>query len=77
MRAILVGADIANVASSLLMNSIDKLTQIIRETEELMDELEVSSLQDVKGSLSLQSYVEPTAFERASYIKLLQSYGRI
>lgn len=77
LRAILVGADIANVASALLMTGIGKLTQIIRETEELMDELEISSVQDLKGSLSLQNYVEPTAFERASYIKLLQSYGRI
>ncbi len=77
LKAVMVGADIANVASALLMNNIEKLTQIIRETEQLMDELEIPSIQNLKGSLSLQNYVEPTAFERASYIKLLQSYGRI
>jgi dihydroorotate dehydrogenase (fumarate) len=77
LKSIMVGADIANVASVLLMNSIDKLTQIIRETEELMDDLEIASFENLKGVLSLQNYVEPTAFERASYIKLLQSFGRI
>jgi dihydroorotate dehydrogenase (fumarate) len=77
LKAIMVGADVANVASALLMNSIEKLTQIIQETEQLMDELEIDSVENLKGVLSLQNYVEPTAFERASYIKLLQSFGRI
>ena len=77
LKAIMVGADIANVASVLLKNSIEKLSEIIRDTENLMEELEISSIRDLKGSMSLQNYVEPTAFERASYIKLLQSFGRI
>ena len=41
-----------------------------------LDERGFDSVQALKGHLSLQSYVEPWAFERASYLKLLQSYGR-
>jgi hypothetical protein len=36
-----------------------------------------SVLADIRGSLSLLEQVEPTAYERAGYVKLLQSYGRI
>ena len=77
LKAIMVGADVANVASTLLANGVGRLTQILQEAEALLEKLEVTSLNSLKGSLSLQNYVEPTAFERASYIKLLQSFGRI
>jgi hypothetical protein len=42
-----------------------------------MDHLEMKSISEIKGDLSLENYAEPAAFERTSYIKLLQSYKRI
>lgn len=77
LKAILAGADIACVASALLADGIGKLKDIVKETEQLLEQMEVGKISELKGRLSLQNYVEPTAFERASYIKLLQSYGRI
>jgi dihydroorotate dehydrogenase (fumarate) len=77
LKAILAGADIANVCSVLLQGGIDKLKEIREGTAQLMDRLEMDSLSGIRGNLSLKNYVEPTAFERASYIKLLQGYGRI
>lgn len=77
LKAILVGADVAQVCSVLLKGGVGKLTEIVRELGALMDKLGMASIESVRGRLSLQSHVEPTAFERTSYIKLLQSFGRI
>lgn len=77
IKAVMVGADIANVCSVLLMHGIEKLDEIVKNLDVRMDEIGASSIEELKGSMSLGNYVEPTAFERSSYIKLLQSYGRI
>jgi dihydroorotate dehydrogenase (fumarate) len=77
LKAIMAGADIANVCSVLLRQGIDKQKELIEGTAHLMEKYEIDSLASIRGSMSLEHYVEPTAFERASYIKLLQGYGRI
>ncbi len=77
LKAILAGADVANVCSVLLAEGVERLGGILKETEQLLDELGAGSVADVRGDVSLEAYVEPTAFERGSYIQLLQSYGRI
>lgn len=77
LKAMMAGADIANVCSVLLENGIDELGKILADLGARMDALDIESIKSLRGSLSLQEYVEPLAFERASYIKLLQSYGRI
>jgi dihydroorotate dehydrogenase (fumarate) len=77
LKAILAGADVANVCSLLLREGIDRLSDLLKETDELLDALGMESVSGIRGSLSLENYAEPAAFERASYIKLLQSYKRI
>ena len=77
VKALLAGADVTNVCSVLLREGIGRLKSLIEETNELLDILGMESVSSIRGTLSLQNYAEPAAFERASYIKLLQSYGRI
>lgn len=76
LKAIMAGADVANVCSVLLKEGIGKISELVQGLGDRMDAKGIESIGDVKGNLSLQSYVEPWAFERASYLKLLQSYGR-
>ena len=76
LKAVMAGADVANVCSVLLKEGIGKITELLDGVTRRLDEKGHSSLEELKGNLSLQSYVEPWAFERASYLKLLQSYGR-
>lgn len=77
LKAILAGANVANVCSVLLSEGVGRLSGIITEAEELLDSLGADSFEALRGEVSLESYVEPTAFERGSYIQLLQNYGRI
>jgi dihydroorotate dehydrogenase (fumarate) len=76
LKAMLAGADIANVCSVLLKEGIGKIGELVQGLARRMEEKDIKSIKALQGSLSLQSYVEPWAFERASYLKLLQSYGR-
>lgn len=77
VKSIMAGADVANVCSVLLREGIDRLSSLLKETNELMDILGIDSVSSMRGSMSLENYAEPAAFERASYIKLLQGYKRI
>lgn len=76
LKAIMAGADVANVCSVLLKEGIGKISELVQGLSGRLDEKGVESVEQVKGKLSLASYVEPWAFERASYLKLLHSYGR-
>jgi dihydroorotate dehydrogenase (fumarate) len=76
MKALMAGADIANVCSVLLKEGVGKIGELVQGLAHRMEEKGFKSVEALKGSLSLQSYVEPWAFERASYLRLLQSYGR-
>ena len=77
LKSLLAGADVANVCSVLLREGVGKMKELVDGTAQLMDELEIDSVPAMKGSMSLEQYAEPAAFERASYIKLLQGYGRL
>jgi dihydroorotate dehydrogenase (fumarate) len=76
LKAIMAGADVANVCSVLLREGVGKISKLVQGLADRMDQKGIKSVGELKGNLSLQSYVEPWAFERASYLKLLQSYGR-
>jgi dihydroorotate dehydrogenase (fumarate) len=76
LKAVMAGADVANVCSVLLKEGISKITELVAGVSQKLDEKGLKSLGEIKGNMSLQSYVEPWAFERAGYLKLLQSYGR-
>ncbi len=77
LRAVLAGADVANVCSVLLKEGIGQLEVLVQDLADRVEALDVGSIGAIKGSLSLENYVEPAALERGSYVKLLHSYGRI
>jgi len=74
VKAILVGADVAMACSALLKEGVEYISDLIKGVYAWMDDKGYESLSDFKGKLSLKSYVEPAAFERGSYMKLLNSY---
>ncbi|HPR63666.1 MAG TPA: dihydroorotate dehydrogenase-like protein [Thermoanaerobaculia bacterium] len=75
-RMILAGADVAQVCSVLLQKGIDQIGTVIGELASWMEDHEYTSVKEMKGALSQQSCPDPTAFERANYMKTLMSYPR-
>jgi dihydroorotate dehydrogenase (fumarate) len=74
IKMILAGADVAMMASVLLVKGVEELRNIRANILEWMDRNECDSIEKMKGSMSSASVAEPAAFERANYLKILQSY---
>ncbi|MEG8947242.1 dihydroorotate dehydrogenase-like protein [Rosettibacter firmus] len=74
IKVIMAGADVAMVCSELLMHGIGRIKEMLKGLENWMEENGYNSIQMMKGSMSQKSVAVPSAFERANYMKMLQSY---
>ena len=74
LKAMMVGSDVAMVCSELLANGIERISEILRDLEAWMEKNEYSSIDMMKGSMSQKSVADPAAFERANYMKALNSF---
>jgi len=74
LKMVMAGADIAMLCSTLLKNGIDHAGQILRGVVQWMEEHEYESVEQMKGSMSQKSSPNPSAFERANYLKALRTY---
>ena len=74
VKAVMAGADIANVCSVLLAEGIERIGTLVDALSKWMDARGYASVSEMKGILSQKSVAEPAAFERANYIKTLQAF---
>jgi dihydroorotate dehydrogenase (fumarate) len=72
VKAILAGASVVQVVSSLLKQNPAHIRTLLAGLEQWMQEKEYSSVSQMRGALSLQNCPDPAAFERANYLKILQ-----
>jgi len=73
IKYILAGADVVMTASSLYKNGIPYLKTMNRELYDWMYRMGFGSVDAFKGSMSQQHIADPTAYERANYIKILDA----
>jgi len=74
LKAMMAGAKVAMMASNLLHNGEQALGPILSGLEAWMNEREYESIRQMQGSMSQKSVREPEAFERANYMKVLNSF---
>src|SRR5215813_1554825 len=74
LKGLMAGAKVTMMASELLQNGVRRIKEVLREVEVWMDEHEYGSVAQMIGSMSQQHCAEPAAFERANYMKTLDSY---
>ena len=74
LKMIMAGADAVMMCSALLMHGPNHVSEVKRGMLEWMEEHEYESIEMMKGSMSQRNCAEPAAFERANYIKVLESY---
>jgi len=74
LKAVMAGANVAMMTSTLLENGTDQFTHILRDLHRWMEEHEYESIAQMRGSMSQQAVAEPAAFERANYMKVLNSF---
>ena len=75
VKVLLAGADVAMMASALLVHGPNYLATVLAETDAWLDGHDYESVAQMKGSLSQASSPDPAAFERAHYMKALVSYS--
>jgi dihydroorotate dehydrogenase (fumarate) len=74
VKACMAGASVTMITSELLEKGIRRLPILLSEVEEWMTNHEYESVKQMQGSLSQKSVKEPAAFERANYMKVLNSF---
>lgn len=74
LKTLMAGADVAQLCSVLLRKGPEELANILAGMRTWMAEHDYESVTQLKGSLSQKSCPNPTAFERANYMKALNSY---
>ena len=74
LKLLLAGADCVMLASSLLTRGPGHVEALVRGVQAWLSDREYSSVAQMKGSLSQQACPDPDAFERANYMRALQSY---
>ncbi|HXV43249.1 MAG TPA: dihydroorotate dehydrogenase-like protein, partial [Anaerolineae bacterium] len=74
LKGLMAGANVTMMTSELLQNGLGRIDEILRGMLIWMEEREYESVFQMQGSMSQQSVAEPAAFERANYMKVLQSW---
>ena len=74
LKLTMVGADVTMMCSALLMHGPEHIGKVLKNVEQWMKEHEYESIEQMKGSLSHKSIAEPSAYERANYMKALNRY---
>lgn len=74
LKLLMVGADVTMLCSTLLRNGVGHLKQIEDDLVKWMEAKEYESVKQMQGSMSQKNVENPSAFERAQYMKSIQSY---
>lgn len=74
IKVLMAGGDVAMICSELLRNGIKRIPEILSDLTNWMEVNEYGSVSLMKGSMSQRSVADPAAFERANYMKILNTY---
>ena len=74
LKMLMAGANVTEMCSVLLARGIDHLRVVEREMCEWMEEHWYDSVEQLQGSMSQMKCPDPSAFERAQYMRALTNY---
>ena len=74
VKATMAGAHATQMVSALLKNGPGHLRKVRQELEQWMEENEWSSLAEMRGNMAVDKAPNPTAYARANYMMMLQSW---
>ena len=74
LKGLMVGADVVMMTSALLRDGPDHIRRVEAELRAWMIEREYDSVAQLRGSASQATAENPSAFERANYMRTLRSW---
>ncbi len=75
LKSLMAGAKVTMVASELLKHGLGRINELVNEITNWMQENDYESVKQMQGSMSQINVKDPSIFERANYMKVLQSWG--
>ena len=74
LKYLLAGADTVMTTSSLLRHGVGHMRKLVDGLSALLAAREIESIDQIRGQMSQKNVSNPTAFERANYVHILQGY---
>ena len=74
LKMLMAGANVTMMCSALLRHGPERIREVLTGLDQWMLEHEYVSVSQMRGSMSQKSIADPAAFERANYMKALNSY---
>jgi dihydroorotate dehydrogenase (fumarate) len=74
-KYLLAGADVVMTTSALLRHGVGHMRSLVDGLSALLAAREVQSVDQIRGRMSQAKVKDPTLFERANYLRILQDYG--
>ena len=74
IKSVMAGASVVQVVSALLQKGPEYLRTIRIEMEQWMQQNDYDSLKQMRGNMSLAHCPDPSAFSRANYMRILQTW---
>ncbi|MEA1917973.1 MAG: dihydroorotate dehydrogenase-like protein [Campylobacterota bacterium] len=74
LKAIMSGADATQMVTVLMEKGASQIEEILQNLVKWMEEKEYDSIEQMKGSISLQHTSNPAAYQRTSYMRILTDY---
>jgi dihydroorotate dehydrogenase (fumarate) len=71
LKMLMAGADVTVLCSTLMARGIDHIRTIEREMRDWMELNGYESVEQLKGNMSLRNCPDPSAFERAQYMRAI------
>jgi dihydroorotate dehydrogenase (fumarate) len=72
IKGIMVGANVVQIVSSLLKYGPEHLAVLLADLTRWMEAHEYESIDQMRGSMSLGHCPDPSVYERANYLRVLQ-----
>jgi dihydroorotate dehydrogenase (fumarate) len=75
VKYLLAGADAVMTTSSLLRHGPAHMRTLVDGLAAWLEAREITSVAEIRGRMSQEHVKDPTLFERANYVRMLQDYG--
>ncbi|CAN5553946.1 dihydroorotate dehydrogenase-like protein [soil metagenome] len=75
LKVIAAGANVAMMTSALLRNGPEHVAHVAADMQAWLEEREYTSVEQLCGSASAAAVADPSAYERANYMRTLRSWS--
>ncbi len=74
LKGLMAGANVTMMTSELLKKGVGRIDDILAKLTKWMKKRDYESVMQLQGSMSMKHVADDDAFERANYMKVLQSW---